>query len=275
MPELAVSTWSLHRTLGPTYRDMAIHDGDRTPDYPYGEGSLSLLETPAFVAAMGIRNLEICHFHFPSTDDAYLEQLRHGLSAAGVRLTTLLIDAGDVAAADPGVRERDVRRIKGWIDVAARAGAARVRVIAGLTDEPADAAVRRSIDGFAELTEYARSRGVGVITENWLALSMQPKNLLAILDGLHGAVGLCADFGNYRGPTRDDDLRAILPRAVSIHAKADFPAPGALDAASFSHCLDLSREAAFDGTYVLIFDDAGDEREGLLQMASIVQPYLH
>ena len=275
MPELAVSTWSLHRTLGPIYPDLEMRDGDRAPDGRYGEGSLSLLETPAFVAAMGLANLEVCHFHFPSTDAAYLAQLRAALHTASVHLTTLLIDDGDIAAPDPATRQRDMQRIKGWIDVAAGVGARRVRVIAGLTGPDADgAAVQRSAEGLAELAAYARERGVGVITENWHALAARPEHLLAILDGTGDAVGLCADFGNYRGPTRYDDLQAILPRAVSVHAKADATAPGAMDVASFRRLLDLAQGAGFDGTYVLIFDDEGDERESLLQRADVVRPYL-
>jgi hypothetical protein len=112
------------------------------------------------------------------------------------------------------------------------------------------------------------------VTENWLTLAKDPATLLAILDGTGGAVGLCGDFGNYSGPTKYDDLRAILPRAWSIHAKAAFSAPGVMDEEDFRHCLDLARGARFNGAYVLIFDSAGDERASLLQVAEVVRPYL-
>ena len=275
MPELAISTWSLHRTLGPVYPALDAYSEERATETPYGEGTLSLLDIPAYVAELGIPTLEICHFHFPRTDDDYLARLRHNLGAAGVRLMTLLVDAGDIAAADAQARERDIRRIEGWVDVAQRVGATRVRVIAGATPpDDAGQAVRASVAGLAALSEYARARGVEIITENWLALAARPKHLLAILDGLHGAVGLCADFGNYPPETREADLRAILPRAVSVHAKAEWPAPGVVDEAGFGRCLDLTREAGFGGAYVLIFDDAGDERASILRLAGLVRPYL-
>ena len=275
MPNLAVSSWSLHHTLGPTYPSLDVHPGQRASETPYGPGSLSLLDAPAYVAAMGIPNLEVCHFHFPRTDSDYLAQLRRNFEAAGVYFSTLLIDAGDVAAPDATARERDIERIKAWIDVAAAAGAARVRVIAGITPaDPGGRAVATSTAAFGTLVEYGREHGVAVITENWLALSARPENLLAILDGAGDGLRLCADFGNYRGPTRDADLRAILPRAVTVHAKADWTAPGAVDAAAFGHLLDLAREAGFAGTYVMIFDDPGDERASILQLADLVRPYL-
>ncbi len=264
-----------HRELGPIYPDLAPGAGERGAEFPYGRGRLTLLETPDYVAGMGIASLEICHFHFPRLDPAYLDALGERLRAAGVRPLTLLIDAGDIAAPDPEARARDLERIKGWIDIAARLGAARVRVIAGDTAaDPEGAAIRRSIAGLSELADYARPRSVGVITENWRQLATPPRDLLAILDGAGGAVGLCADFGNYRGPGKYDDLRAILPRANSIHAKADFPQAGRMDEADFRRCLDLAREAGFDGPYVLIFDGPGDERASLLQIADAVRPYL-
>jgi hypothetical protein len=220
-----------------------------------------LLDAPAYVAALGISAFEVCHFHFPCTDPAYLARLRHSFAVAGVRLATLLIDAGDVAAADVTARERDIARIKDWIDVAAAVGATRVRVIAGITAaDPEGRAVRASTAAFRRLVDYACTRGVVVITENWLALAARPANLLALLDGV--------------GPTREADLRAILPRAVTVHAKADWIEPDVVDAAAFQQCLDWVRETGFSGTYVLIFDAAGDERAGLLHLADVVRPYL-
>ena len=151
--------------LGPTYPALEVGTGERAAQTPYGAGSLSLLEVPAYVAAMGIPNLEVCHFHFPRTDPAYLDTLRHNLDAAGVRFATLLIDAGDIAAPDRAARERDIAGIKGWIDVAAAVGAARVRVVAGATPpDAAGEAVRASIAAFDALAEYAQARGVAVIT---------------------------------------------------------------------------------------------------------------
>jgi sugar phosphate isomerase/epimerase len=230
---------------------------------------------PAAAASLGVPNLEVCHFHFPRTDAPYLAELRGRLDEAHVHLLTLLIDEGDIAASNASARERDLALIQDWIDVAAQVGAQRVRVIAGQCEADADgAAVRRSIAGLLALASYASARGVEVVTENWLALAMDPASLLTILDGTAGAVGLCADFGNYSGPTKYDDIGAILPRAWSIHAKAAFPAPGVLDEADFRHCLDLSRDAGFQGAYVLIFDSAGDERASLLQIAEVVRPYL-
>ncbi len=274
MRELAVSTWSLHRDLGPMYPGVALEPASR-PDLSYGEGAITLLEAPATVAAMGIHNLEVCHFHFPRVDSEYLAEFRRQLQSAGVRFLTLLIDTGDITAPEPETREQHLAHIRRWIEIAAEAGAKQVRVIAGDAEpDPEGVCMRRSIEGLRALEEFARSLGVGVITENWHALAMSPDVLLTVLDGLEGRVGLCGDFGNYSGPTKYEDLAAILPRAITIHAKADFPRAGEIDMDDFCRCLDLSREAGFEGHYVLIFDGPGEEQPSLRQMAEVVQPYL-
>lgn len=274
MAALSVSTWSLHRALGATYPSLELTEGEREASYPYGEGILSLLETPDAVAALGIASLEFVHFHFPRTDAEYLAALRARLAAAGVAPATLLIDAGDIAAADDAVRECDLARIAAWIDVAAALGARRARVVAGEAAPGDPAAVARSVAGLAMLAAHGAARGVRVITENWRQLALDPATLLAILGALAGRVGLCADFGNYRGPTKYDDLRRILPGAETIHAKASYPEVGRMDADDFVRCLDLARETGFDGEYVLIFDGPGDERASLAEMAAVVRPYL-
>ncbi|MGH2346792.1 MAG: sugar phosphate isomerase/epimerase family protein [Chloroflexota bacterium] len=274
MPELAISSWSLHRTLGPTYPGLDLDDAPRVAAYPYGSGSLDLLDLPATVAARGIHLLEICHFHFPRTDLSYLEMLRDRLARAGVTPLTLLIDAGDISASDRKAREGAMALIRRWIDVAAALGARQARVIAGYAQPDDAGAVQRSSAGLAELALYGAERSVRVITENWLALSMHPDTLLAILAGAGRGVGLCADFGNYTGPDKYDALRRILPHAASIHAKADFPDPGRMDTEDFRRCLDLASAAGFAGPYVLIFDSAGEEWPHIEQMVEEVRPYL-
>jgi sugar phosphate isomerase/epimerase len=275
VPELAVSSWSLHRDLGPTYRGLDLVEGQRTSAFPYGPGRFSLLELPEVVAKLGIQATEVCHFHFPETTPGYLAALRARFAAARVRPYTLLIDEGDITAEDPETRERELARICRWIDVAATVGFQRARVIAGMASpDRGEVAVRRSAEGLATLATYGAACGVRVVTENWLGISMDPQSLLTILDRTVGNVGLCVDFGNYDGPGKYAALAQLLPHATSIHAKAEYLEPGVMDRKDIDRCLDLARGAHFDGTYVLIFDGQGEEQANLRQLAQIVQPYL-
>lgn len=278
MSLLAVSSWSVRHALGPMYPGLAHTSGERRPDHTFGTGSLTLLDLPDAARAAGIDALDLCHFHFPRTDAAYLQEFHARLTAANMRVLSLLIDDGDISAADSMQRERDLAYIRDWINIAAQLGSRYVRVIAGQQEASSDGhTIQRSAEGLSTLAHYALAQSVGLLTENWRSLAMSPDNLLAILDAAGGTVGLCADFGNYRGPEKYRNLAAILPRASTIHAhaKAEWMRPDAADRGDLARCLDLAQEAGFLGPYVLIFDgDAvGDEWNGIMQMATIVRQH--
>jgi sugar phosphate isomerase/epimerase len=268
-PRLSTSTWSLHRALGITYPDSPGSPNIGAVE-TYGSGSITLQEVPARIAAMGIRTLEICHFHLPSREKSYLDELRGALDSAGVELWSLLVDDGDVTHPQHG--PRDQQWIAGWIETAGLLGAKHARVIAGKSS-PTPENLERSRQALADLAEHGKRVGVSVMTENWFGLLSTPgavKHLLASVD-----VGLCADFGNWSGATKYDDLAAIFPLAESCHAKCSFPAPEQPNREDYERCLHLSRKADFDGPYTLIYDGPGDDEwRGLAIEIEIVSPYL-
>ena len=269
-PRLSTSSWSLHRALGLTYPDTPAQPNTGSAE-TYGRGNITLLEIPAKLAAMGIYTLEICHFHFPSRDSVYLAELRSALDLAGVELFSLLIDDGDIAHPTDG--QRDLEWISGWIETAGLLGAKGARVVAGKTP-PSEDALERSISGLKTLVERGKANNVRVMTENWLNLLATPDYVRRVMEFVD--IGLCADFGNWRGATKYDDLAAIFPFAESCHAKCSFSAEGTPDRADYVRCLELSRAAGFSGPYTLIYDSASvDEWNGLAVEASMVQPYLN
>lgn len=251
-PRLGVSTWSLNKSL--------------TAGTP-------LIEIPAQVAAHGLGKLEVCHFHFPSTDADYLRGFRTALEASGVEFYTLLIDTGDLTHQDLAEREKALALIMHWVEVAAQVGAKRVRVIAGDAAPSADA-LRLSEAGMNEVLRHADAHGIRVVVENWHALLDRPAEVIALLEDMQGRIGLKLDFGNWPGERKFADLPQIAPLAECTHAKAHFPAAGEMDRADFTRCLDICRDAGFAGPHILIFSDPGDEWESLDQMREVVRPYV-
>lgn len=268
-PRLATSSWSLHRALGMTYPDA--------PDKPnsgatatYGSGNITLLDVPARLAAMGIQGFEICHFHMPSREPAYIDELRQALQSAGVELLTLLIDDGDITHPEYG--QRDLGWIASWIETAGQLGAKRARVVAGKS-QPSPETLERSKAGLAKLVEIGKANGVRIITENWLSLLSTPDAVHQVMDGID--IGLLADFGNWTGATKYDDLAAILPLAESCHAKCSFDDDGQPDSEDYLRCLDLARAAHYSGPYSLIYASASvDEWGGIAAEKAMVQPYI-
>ena len=202
----------------------------------WGAPTLSLMDLPQAVAARDIHHLQLCHFHLASRDPSYLGEVRASLSDAGVTLSTLLIDDGDIT--HPTDRDRDRDWIGRWIDAAAELGAGAARVIAG-KQQPTPETLACSVEGLRALARRGAEQGVRVTTENWLALTASPKEVHHILDRLDGEVGFMADFGNWKttGPAKYDDLASILARSEDTHAKAWFP-DGGIDAEDFGQCLE-------------------------------------
>ncbi|MGI4788279.1 MAG: sugar phosphate isomerase/epimerase family protein [Janthinobacterium lividum] len=251
-PRLGVSTWSLNKSI--------------TAGTP-------LLDIPAQVAAHGLGKLEVCHFHLPGTDDAYLEKFRVALGSAGVEFYTLLIDEGDITHPNPTERKKALAMITDWIEVAAECGAKRVRVIGGYA-EPSESALHLSEAGFRNILAHADDHGIRVVTENWHRLLDQPAAVQTLLGRLDGQVGLKLDFGNWPAPLKYEDLPKIADLAECTHAKAHFTAPGQMDQDDFTRCLDICADANFDGPHILIFSDPGDEWQSLDQMRDVAASYV-
>lgn len=256
-PVIAVSSWSVHRALGVFHPNAPGHDVAGEAEEKWGVPALSLMELPQAVAARGIDHLQICHFHLESRDPAYLGEVRAALADAGVTLSTLLIDDGDIT--HPTNRNRDRDWIGKWIDAAAELGAGSARVIAG-KQQPSPETLAWSVEGLRALARRGAAQGVRVTTENWLALTASPKEVHHILDRVDGEVGFMADFGNWKttGPARYEDLASLLARSEDTHAKAWFP-ENAIDGEDFGRCLRAAEEVGYAGPYTLIYEDKGGD----------------
>lgn len=252
-PRLGVSSWSLNNSLT--------------------RGDFTLLDLPAFCAAHDLGKLEICHFHLKSTDPGYLRDLSAACVDAGVTLFTFLKDNGDITHPDPAQRRREIDDIKAAIDIASTLGAQRIRVIAG-DAEPSPESLALSAHGLLDLADYAADKDVRVVTENWHRLLDRPADVIELRDRTDGRIGLKLDFGNWPRDRKYVDLPKIARYAVCTHAKADFPTPGDIDHVDFTRCLDICRDAAFEGPHILIYAGPGDEWTSLDLMRDIAIPYV-
>jgi sugar phosphate isomerase/epimerase len=266
-PTIAVSSWALHRALGAP-PILGPEHGPAIPSGAHGKGRLSLLELPAELASHGYRTMEICHFHLPSREAAYLDELRAALEGSGVSLLSLLVDEGDLTHPEHG--RRDLEWIREWIPVAAQLGAERMRVIAGKTT--AGGATETVIGAFRELAAQAGDAGVRLTTENWFSVTATPAPLLHILDETRGEVGLNLDFGNWGGETKYQNLAQIAPRAETCHAQANSTGQTSIDREDYGKILALLSSAGFNGPFTLVESGPGsDEWQGLEVRAQFIR----
>ncbi|WP_064697260.1 sugar phosphate isomerase/epimerase family protein [Rhizobium aegyptiacum] len=268
----AVSTWSLHRLLGAVYGYSPDPSKSAALKQPYGPGGAALIDMPAALAARGIHRLEVCSFHLPSLDAAYMSELRDAMAASNVLFQTLLVEDGDPSHLETA--ERDVRWMADWIDIAAALGAQRMRVIAG-KQKPTQENLARAARHLDWLADKAEGSNVRVVVENWFDLLPSPAEMNWLLDELGGKVGLNGDLGNWAAPAKYEGLADIMGRAEICHAKADYSAAG-LDAGDYRKCLEMCEKAGYTGPFTLIYDSPffADEWDGILLQKQFIEDFL-
>lgn len=275
MSYLSVSTWSLHRCLGPLHWTVWNESAGSHETVLQPEPQLfTLLELPALAKAKGYSAVEVCHIHISDRSASYLSDLRNAFHDAGLSFDTLLLDYGDLSSGDERRRKADLGLMKQWIDAASLAGARRIRIVAGESPHTDEAAIARSALGLSTLASYAAQRDVKIVTENFKALASTPDSCQKLLQAAGPGVGFITDFGNYE---RDGKLAAIAATAagsVSVHVKPDYDEQGFPDEAGLAAMLDAARSSGFDGAYVLIYDGPGDMWEGLSRVQAIVKRHL-
>jgi sugar phosphate isomerase/epimerase len=267
---VSVSSWALHGLIGTVAqgrpgdseaRMMAPH----TPKEP-----LDLLHVPRELAKRGITTMELCHFHVPTREAAYLQEFTQAREEAGVELWSVLIDDGDLNHPEHAQRDRDW--ILGWIDTASALGAKCTRVIAG-KQEPTEANVAKSREQLLGLMVEAYLRGVHLMTENWFATLSKPEHVHTVLEPCGGSVGLCLDFGNWSGPDKYSNLADIAPYAESCHAKCNF-VNGEPDTEDYERCLRLATHAGFSGPFTLVYGEPDDIWGSIERQRELLNPYL-
>ena len=259
----AVSTWSLHRTLGSYFADDPAPGTPSFAPSPPGAG-LALLELPTELRHHGYDTVQICHFHFPSRDPGYLSELRSALRDAEIELDAVLIDDGDLT--HPNEADDHEAWISGWLDDAVTLGARRARVVAGKSAPTPE----RLAESARRLGRLAASHAdVRVVTENWMDLLPTAAEVHAVLQPNDGAVGLLIDLGNWTGPSKYDELAAVAALAETCHAKCRFDSAGP-DTADFRQSLQVLRTAGYGGPPALIYDGPDDDEWAALDQEDAV-----
>lgn len=268
---LSISSWSLHRCLGPLR--LTVWDeptGAQTVSVQDQPELFTLVELPSIAAARGLSYLELCHFHFPSREEAYLASIRQSFADAGIVFHTLLVDYGDLSSLDAARRESDLAYLKGWIDTAAQVGASAVRIVAGEQPPSDEAALQRSADGLVELSRYGAAQGVRVVTENFRELTSTVDSWRTLLERASGTVPTIVDFGNLAKHEKQDGVKYGAPLAHSFHAKPEYAEDGSIREESLLELLRLAGEGNASAPVSVIFDRDGDMWEGIERIKAII-----
>ncbi|MDG0792030.1 sugar phosphate isomerase/epimerase [Cohnella ginsengisoli] len=262
-----INSWTFEKWMGPlTYVEWDARASALATNVEAQPERLGLAELIARLGAEGYGGIELAYPHLKDRSAEGLAELRRISALAGVELNSLLLDFGDPGTADAARHDAEMALYREWIDAAAAAGFRRVRIGAGDGDD--DASFARAAESLSLLSAYAGHAGVRVVTENLGALLSRSDRVLRLLEETDGSVGLTADFGNFK-QDKYRQLEAILPHAETVHAKAREDGGGRLDSMDFRQCVQLARQAGYEGPLSLTYLGGGEPWAVLAEMREL------
>ncbi len=274
--QIAVSTWSLHEHMGPLRRTELDDNGEHrfVAAHEFPE-DVSLLEFPAFARERyGLAAVELCQMHFPSSEKAYLDELRGRLAESGSRVVNVPIDVGNISQLEEGARERDLANIRRWMEAAAYIGSPCARVNSGQQPEGQEN-LDITVASYKELAEAARVLGIKILLENHGGLSADPNNIIRLVERVGSdRFRLCPDFGNFPEEIRYRALEMMFPYAEMVHAKTfEFDEEGNETRYDFDRAMQIMTASGYQGPLSIEFEGPGDQFEGVAKSAELLRRY--
>ncbi|MEY3895555.1 MAG: hypothetical protein RLZZ214_1074 [Verrucomicrobiota bacterium] len=215
-----------------------------------------------FCAKCGFDAVDLTGYFFPgypnAPEDKYLIALkRHAfdlglaISGTGVR--------NDFTAADKSVRGEGVKRIKTWIEVAAKLGAPTVRAFADSQgpfknwQEASANAGREAVetylaDSLRECAEHGEKFGVIVAVQNhgdFISTGPEHLSLLKRVD--HPWCAAMVDTGKYNTPDPYVDIALMAPYAVNWQIKELIATPGNSPRTDMKKLITIVRQSGYRG----------------------------
>jgi sugar phosphate isomerase/epimerase len=212
-------------------------------------------------ATWGTDGIELTEYYFekPITPE-YLARLKHKAYLCGQAITGTPI--GNTFTHPPGeARDREIARVRDWIDVSAELGSPCIRVFAGNAPRGlAESEARPNVVECLETAgEHAAKRGVFLAVENHGGVVATPEGLLEIVRAVRSPwVGVNLDSGNFRTADPYADLAKVAPYAVSAQYKVEIAPGGKKQPADPARVVKILRDANYRGFVALEYEAAED-----------------
>jgi sugar phosphate isomerase/epimerase len=263
------STPDMHFPTAPRDRLAVASYPFRASIARHGHPGLALTDFPAMVADhFGIHNIEPLSEHFPSTEPAYLDELRAAVERSHSHVVNIPTGVG-ASFYDPDAarREAAVAGSRKWIDVAVRVGSPSVRVnIRGVRGVTPD--VGRASESLKAVAEYGASKKIMVTLENDDLVNEDAFFLAKVIDTVDSPWlrGL-PDFGN--SMLKGDEafnykaVEAMFRRAYNIaHVKDSEVDNGKVFRVDMARTFAIAKQAGYRGYFSMEFEGQGEPTTG-------------
>jgi len=231
----------------------------------------ALIDLPKIMRdELDLKVIDLMTATFPYKNPEYCERFRKTAEDAGRIITNLKMNLDfDIADPDDAGRRAAMTAYKEAIDSAARLGCRWVRPTPG--GKPPE--MKRLVDGYRELIEYAAPKGISLLVENNAWLKNDPTAIPRVIDAVGPGIAAQPDTGNWTPDARYAGLEQAYPRAVSCDFKALKLGPnGEHEEYDLRRCFDIGWKAGFRGPWC--FEHFHDDVPQLLKEFALLRDLL-
>ncbi len=224
--------------------------------------AMTLEEFMSKCAEWGVEGVELTEYYFrkPVTGEYVMRLKRHAIKM-GLDITGTPI--GNTFTLPPGeARDKEIARVKQWIDVSADLGSPAIRIFAGNAPKGGDEGRARKwvVECIEACMEQASRRGVFLALENHGGVVATAGGLLEIVKAVKGDwFGVNLDTGNFHTEDPYDDIARSAPFAVTCQVKVEMARKGGKrEEADYPRLIQIMRKADYRGYITLEYEAAED-----------------
>lgn len=236
-----------------SYRDYL--QGRRSPNMTY----------PDFLdaaARLPLDAVELTEYYFPKPiTPEFIARIKRQCFLLGLDISGSPMGNVFTHPAGPE-RDREIGRVREWIDWCAELGAPCIRIFAGNAQpgQSLEQATTCAIECCEIACAHAEKRGVVLALENHGGIVAEADNLLRIARAVHSDFfGINLDTGNFRTEDPYADLERCLPYTVVVQVKTEVSPRGKTkEQADLPRIVQMLRKAGYRG-YVTLEYEAAEE----------------
>ena len=226
-------------------------------------------------AAWKCEGAELTEYYFkkPVTKEA-VDALRKKAAELGLAITGTPV--GNSFTHPPGeARDKEIAKMKAWIDVSGDLGSPAIRIFAGGTPKGVEESTARGWvrECIQACLEKAAERKVILALENHGGVVATADGMLEIAKGIESPwFGFNMDTGNFHSEDPYAELEKIAPRAVTCQVKVEMSPKGKpKEAADVPRLIAMMRKHAYKGFITLEYEAAEEPLEAIPKWLDILR----
>ncbi len=210
----------------------------------------------------GLEGTELTEYFFKKPVTAeYVMKLKRLAIRHALDITCTPI--GNTFTHPPGeARDKEIARVKQWIDVSADLGSPAIRIFAGGTPKGSDDATARkwAIEAIQACLPQAEKRGVILALENHGGIVATAQGMLEFAKAIRSDwFGFNLDGGNFHGEDPYAEIEACAPYAATCQIKAEINRKPA----DYGRIVSILRKAEYRGYVTLEYESAEEPLEAI------------